>query len=91
MSYASYFSATDRFPTFKKAVDDGGGAADALLDIDGVKRAIFGARAAFHAAIAVRYPDLTLKRLEHPVWADGKAHPAARALIQIVLQCDNIL
>ena len=68
------------------AVDDGAGTADSGLDPDGGHRAVAGAGAAFHAAVAVDDPGLFLIWGKNGMRAHDLAHPAADASFPIQLE-----
>jgi hypothetical protein len=74
----------------EKAHEDGGGAADALVDLDGPERAVFLAGAAFHAPVPVGDPDLVTVLFKYPVGADLQASAATGAFILIVPQRHDI-
>jgi len=83
--------AAGRFRTFEETDDDGCGAADAFLNINGAERAVERARAALHTLIAVSNSDFAFELLKNAVRTDIQTHPATGAFIAVVLQGHYIL
>jgi len=72
-------------------LNDIGGAADARRNRQGHGRAIFGASAAFHAAVAVHDPGFTAAQCQYAMRTHAQTHAAACTFLDIKGQGNDFI